>query len=501
MGWGGSCDAGLERRVGAALRARVASGAAPGASNMRMVLRRPGALRCFPGVARLCTTAERLVAAHEARGGQQSLAALSPQELASTAWAHAKAKRSTPALFDAIAVAATSLVDECKPRQLATTAWAFAKARRAAPPMLDAIAAAAVPRIAAGAFNAQDLSNTAWAYATLAHAAPALLDAIAAAAAQRSSELSRQHLCNLLWAYAVADTRDEALVVALSARVVRVAVAAAADLEQSAFEASGGRGGAGDGGGAGGEGGGGSTAGFSRRELAQLHQAQLWLEHEWRRPDLLLPPPLRAQCRAAMALSSADLAAADLTSADLASADLASADVGGTAPPPPLSRRARHVHADIVAHRAHHAQASSAQAQVALALSSLHVAYTPELIIEEGYSVDLCLPAQRVAIEVDGPSHFLAADHAAAQAGAEAAGGGGGRGEGGGGGEGGGAMGGAWVPTGATLLKRRQLRALGWRVLPIPLNEWPRGPRARQSYLAGQLARVCLEKVWDARAG
>ena len=160
---------------------------------MRMVMRRPGALRCF---ARLCTTAERLVAAHEARGGQQSLAALSPQELASTAWAHAKAKRSTPTLFDAIAVAATSRVDEYKPRQLATTAWAFAKARRAAP-LLDAIAAAAVPRIAAGAFNAQDLSNTAWAYATLAHAAPALLDAIAAAAAQRSSELSRQHLCNL----------------------------------------------------------------------------------------------------------------------------------------------------------------------------------------------------------------------------------------------------------------------------------------------------------------
>ena len=46
--------------------------------------------------------------------------------------------------------------------------------------------------------------------------------------------------------------------------------------------------------------------------------------------------------------------------------------------------------------------------------------------------------------------------------------GGGGKGGGKGGGQGGG---GAWVPTGATLLKRLQLRALGWRVLPIPLNE------------------------------
>ena len=82
---------------------------------------------------------------------------------------------------------------------------------------------------------------------------------------------------------------------------------------------------------------------------------------------------------------------------------------------------------------------------------------------------------------------------------------GGGGGTGGGGGKGGGGAwvptGGAWVPTGATLLKRRQLRALGWRVLPIPLNEWPRGPRARQSYLAGRLAQVCLESVRHARAG
>ena len=274
----------------------------PSATAMRL-----GSLRCFTGVAQMSTTAERLVAAHETRGGQQCVALLSPQELTSTAWAHAKAKRSTPALFGAIAAATTSRVDEYEPRQLATTAWAFAKTRRSAPPMLDAIAAAAVPCIAAGAFNAQDLTNTAWAYATLGHAAPALLDAIAVAAVERAGELSRQHLCNLLWAYAVADARDEALVVALSARIVRASAATAAALEQSAFEASAASGQRAEGGvgGEGGEGGGGA-AGFGRRELSQLHQAQLWLAHEWRRPDLLLPPPLRDQCRAAMV--AADLA-------------------------------------------------------------------------------------------------------------------------------------------------------------------------------------------------
>ena len=132
------------------------------------------------------------------------------------------------------------------------------------------------------------------------------------------------------------------------------------------------------------------------------------------------------------------------------------------------------------------------------ALASLRVSYATERMLESGYSVDFSLPEQRVAIEVDGPSHFLSV----AETGAETDGGGkSGGGKDGGKGGGGKGGGGAWVPTGATLLKRRQLRALGWRVLPIPLNEWPRGPRARQSYLAGRLAQVCLERVRDARAG
>ena len=91
-------------------------------------------------------------------------------------------------------------------------------------------------------------------------------------------------------------------------------------------------------------------------------------------------------------------------------------------------------------------------------------------------------PGQRVAIEVDGPSHFLTG------------------GSSGGDRDGDGDDCGGWVPLGATRLKRRQLRALGWRVLPIPVNEWPRGSRARQAYVAGQLARVCLERVQEARA-
>ncbi|EOD06790.1 hypothetical protein EMIHUDRAFT_106715 [Emiliania huxleyi CCMP1516] len=81
-----------------------------------------------------------------------------------------------------------------------------------------------------------------------------------------------------------------------------------------------------------------------------------------------------------------------------------------------------------------------------------------------GYSLDLALPSSRVAIEVDGPSHFLLPD---------------GRGE--------------RKPNGPTLLKRRLLAAAGWRVISVPFDEWDglRSASARQAYLE----RVVLPEI------
>ena len=73
-----------------------------------------------------------------------------------------------------------------------------------------------------------------------------------------------------------------------------------------------------------------------------------------------------------------------------------------------------------------------------------------------GYSIDALVAlndGQRVAVEVDGPSHFIGQSH---------------------------------QPTGATLLKHRQLRHFGWRLVSVPYWEWnrskelhwlPSGPR------------------------
>ena len=65
---------------------------------------------------------------------------------------------------------------------------------------------------------------------------------------------------------------------------------------------------------------------------------------------------------------------------------------------------------------------------------------------------------REVAIEVDGPSHFC------------------GR-----------------TPTGATALKRRQLRAAGWALLPVPYWEWSAlgsNAAAKQEYCRAALRSV-----------
>jgi hypothetical protein len=49
------------------------------------------------------------------------------------------------------------------------------------------------------------------------------------------------------------------------------------------------------------------------------------------------------------------------------------------------------------------------------------------------------------------------------------------------------------VPTGATVLKRRQLRAAGWALLPVPYWEWNalgKSPEAKEAYLLTALKEL-----------
>ncbi|EOD25854.1 hypothetical protein EMIHUDRAFT_206042 [Emiliania huxleyi CCMP1516] len=81
------------------------------------------------------------------------------------------------------------------------------------------------------------------------------------------------------------------------------------------------------------------------------------------------------------------------------------------------------------------ARPSGLQRSVSDALSAVRSGFEEEhLEPRTGYSLDLALPSSRIAIEVDGPSHFLLPDSQGVRA-----------------------------PNGPTKLKRRLLAAAGWR--------------------------------------
>jgi len=264
-------------------------------------------------------------------------------------------------------------------------------------------AAAARGEQTVGEFKPQELANTAWAYATAGHAAPALLDALAAEAAGRVREFNPQELANTAWAYATAGHAAPALLDALAAEAAgRVREFNPQELANTAwafavadrpapvlF--------------------GGDTfvqrcaaeRGFVLEHLRQLHQWQLWQEERgaaW--PPLT--PELAQRCRAAFC------------------------EEEGVP--------------------------SQLQRDVAATLRALELAPREEVRTPQGYSLDAVVShgGREVAVEVDGPTHFV------------------GR-----------------TPTSVTALKRRQLRAAGWALLPVPYWEWNAlgSQAAKQEYL------------------
>jgi len=341
-----------------------------------------------------------------------------PQGLSNTAWAFATAGQAAPALFDAIAEEGAWRVCDFSPQILANTAWAFTTAGHAAPALFDAIAAESAGRVRE--FKPQELCNTVWAFAKAGHAAPALFDAIAAEAETRIGEFPTQTLATTAWAFAsaghAAPTLFDAIAKEASGRVcefnnqdlsnVAWAFAAADCLpESSLFDQR-----------------------FARRceelahefpiqGLSQLHQWRLWYESERTSSDGLPGTALLARCAAAF--------------------------------------------------REAEAQSSRLQRQVAQTLVSLGASVQEEVVLEEGYSLDVVVDwhGERLAIEVDGPSHFLGRE-----------------------------------PTCATALKRRQLEHFGWRLISVPYWKWDEldhpeqktAQRQQTAYLSALLSERCV---------
>jgi hypothetical protein len=101
---------------------------------------------------------------------------------------------------------------------------------------------------------------------------------------------------------------------------------------------------------------------------------------------------------------------------------------------------------------------STLQTAVGLQLSKLEIGWEQEVVEPTtGYALDLALAPKQLAVEVDGPSHFLL------PVGPD----------------------GVCPPNGSTQIKRRLLTRANWRVVTVPYYEWDRlgSAEAQQQYL------------------
>ena len=301
-------------------------------------------------------------------------------------------------------------LDGFKEQHLSNTALAFAKAGHLSTELFGAISAEVARRRLDG-FKEQDLSNTVWAFAKAGHLSTELFNAISAEVMRRRLDgFNPQDLCNTAWAFATTGHASAELFKAISAEVVRrrlggfeaqdltnLAWAFAVFNPLSADELFG-------------------TVifsarcihletTFSRSDLSQLHQWSIWREErgaQW--PGL--PESLRQAC-----------------------------------------------HEDFVSKEG---RPSQLQREVVREIRSRGFRVEDEHRCKvSGYSIDALVAlnnGERIAVEVDGPSHFVGRSH---------------------------------QPTGSTLLKHRQLRYFGWRLRSVPYWEWDTGGGKALHWLTG----------------
>ena len=341
---------------------------------------------------------------------------------------HQLAKRHVPCAQDPkctrLLAAVTSCVDAdgMSMRGLATVAWGVAQLG-AGPELLDAIASCVLRRLDdLGEFKAQEISNLLYAYATTGHEAPALFDVMAGylTRSSRLHDFAPRHLTILAWSFCVADafgpTMSDAIADALQWPNARPSEDTLAEMleglglshletENAVLDAD-------------------SAARLDSaldassgvldelgpREQSQLYQVLLYLQLEDSSSRLL----------------------------------------------PVLAKRRDVLKAAYVRHDA---RPSRSQKDVSRALDELDWKHKYEWVTAEGLSLDLAKPRQRIAIEYDGPSHYLTGD------------------------------GGPPRINGTTAFKHRLLEALGWRVLHIPYYEWneQRTWKAKKAYLRQKL--------------
>ena len=132
-----------------------------------------------------------------------------PQHFSNLLWAYATAGEKAPKLFEAVDAHLHTnprLLDRFKPQHFSNLLWAYATAEEKAPKLFEAVDAHlhTNPRLLER-FTPQNISNLLWAYATAGEKAPKLLEAVDDHLHTNPRLLERftpQNISNLLWAYA-----------------------------------------------------------------------------------------------------------------------------------------------------------------------------------------------------------------------------------------------------------------------------------------------------------
>jgi hypothetical protein len=123
-----------------------------------------------------------------------------PQAIANTAWACATLGLECPELFSAIDANAMNLVTKGKPQEIVNTAWAFATLGVESPALFQAIDKHSSYLVEQG--NTQDMANTVWACATLGVECPGLFTAVNSKISYLVQKGKPQEIANTAWAFA-----------------------------------------------------------------------------------------------------------------------------------------------------------------------------------------------------------------------------------------------------------------------------------------------------------
>jgi hypothetical protein len=389
-----------------------------------------------------------------------------PQGVANVLWALATmGEKADRGFMEAMQSQATATAEECIPQDVANVLWALATMGESADRLLlEAMQMRATAT--AGEFKPQNVANLLWGLATMGESADqGLLEAMQKRAAATADEFKPQEITNLLWALASIGVRaDRGLLEAIQKQATAPAIDfTPRDVANLLWALA-------------------TMGGGANRGLLDAIQARatatagdfkpqdvanvLWsLATMGQSSDGRLV--VLIDCLASRVLEFRD----QLSSQDksqlhlwLLSYDLDA--VSGTSLSSGVARVKQEMGEECLqAFCRQTTQESEFQQGVAAAVRSA----LPEVEIEEefrdarsGYSIDILVRRRSAAgstkwaVEVDGPTHFLQD---------------------------------GLTPNGSTLLKRKQLGQLGYKVVPVPFWEWDvlRDKEAKQRYIGFKL--------------